>query len=88
MEYNQALILSKRIIMSIKEIEAKIIELKHRKPFVPFLIEMADGSSVEILHSGLAINETGAGFFGSDGGIVDVDFKSVRAIRLLTEATA
>jgi hypothetical protein len=30
----------------------------------------------------LAINGGGAGFFGPDGGIVDFEFKTVRAIRL------
>ena len=68
--------------MTVKEIEQKMVELKHREPFVPFAIDMADGQSVQCLHSGLAINETGAGFFGTDGGIVDVEFKNVRAIRL------
>ncbi len=75
--------------MTIKQIEEKVIELKHREPFVPFVVEMADGESIDVPHCGLAINETGAGFIGPHGGIVDIDFKNVRAIRLLNpEAVA
>jgi hypothetical protein len=75
--------------MTVREIEQRLIELKHRDPFVPFAVEMADGQSVQCFHPCLAINETGAGFFGPDGGIVDIDFRNVRSIRQLTsEATA
>ncbi len=75
--------------MTIKQVEEKVIELKHREPFLPFVVEMADGECVEVLHAGLAINETGAGFIGHHGGIVDIDFKNVRAVRLLNpEAVA
>jgi hypothetical protein len=74
--------------MTIKQIEEKMIELKHRTPFTPFVVEMTDGQMVEVPHPGLAINETGAGFIGPDGGIVDVEFKSVRAIRFLNSGAA
>lgn len=68
--------------MTIKQIEEKVIELKRREPFVPFVFEMMDGHQVEVLHPGIAINETGAGFIGTEDAIVDVEFKNVRAIRL------
>jgi hypothetical protein len=75
--------------MTVKQIEEKVIELKYRDPFVPFVVEMVDGQAVEIPHPGLAINESGAGFIGPDGGIVDVEFKNVRTIRLFnSEAIA
>jgi hypothetical protein len=70
--------------MTIKQIEERMIELKHREPFVPFVVEMADGESVQVPHSGLAINETGAGFIDSRRGIVDIDFKKVLAIHLFS----
>jgi hypothetical protein len=68
--------------METKQVEERIIELIHRDPFVPFLVEMTDGQFLEIPHPRLAINGGGAGFIGSDGGLVDIDFKMVRSIRL------
>ena len=68
--------------METKQVEERIIELIHRDPFVPFLVEMTDGQFLEIPHPRLAINGGGAGFIGSDGGLVDTDFKMVRSIRL------
>jgi hypothetical protein len=68
--------------MTPQQVEEKIIELIHREPFVPFVVEMTDGTSLEILHPRLAINGGGAGFIGPDGGLVDFWFKSVRSIRV------
>ncbi len=69
--------------MTIQQVEEKVIELIHRQPFVPFVVEMTDGKTLEVPHPRLAINHTGAGFLGPDGGIVDIDFATVRAIRVL-----
>ena len=74
--------------MTIKQIEEKVIELKHRDPFVPFVVEFVDGQRLIVPHDGLAINETGAGFISENDGIVDIDFKNVRAIRLVNSETA
>ena len=74
--------------MTTKQMEEKVIDLKHREPFFPFVVEMADGLTVTVPHAGLAITETGFGFFGPDGAIVNVDFNCVRNIRLNTEAAA
>ena len=74
--------------MTIQQIEAKMIELKHREPFMPFAVEMADGQLIEIPDGHLVINETGAGYIADDGGIIDMDFKHVRAIHLLNSETA
>jgi hypothetical protein len=69
-------------------VEEKVIELIHREPFAPFIVEMADGQSLEVPHPRLAINGGGAVFFGPDGGLVDFEFKSVRSIHVMkTEAT-
>ena len=68
--------------MTPEQVEARIIELIHREPFVPFVVEMSDGQSLEIPHSRLAINGGGAGFIGTDGGLVDFEFKTVGAIRV------
>jgi len=67
--------------MTPDQVEKKIIELIYREPFVPFGVEMTDGSSLEVPHPRLMINGGGAGFFGPDGGIVDFDFNTVRSIR-------
>ena len=69
--------------MSPEEVEARVIELKHAEPFVPYVVELKSGESLEITYPGLAINGGGAGFFGPDGGLVDFEFKDVKAIRLL-----
>lgn len=70
--------------MTPEQVEAKVIELIHREPFTPFVLEMLDGQQVPITYPGLAINGGGAGFIGPDGGLVDVEFKNVRGIRPLT----
>jgi hypothetical protein len=69
--------------MTPEQVEEKVIELIHREPFVPFVVEMTDGQLLDIAHPRLAINGGGAGFFGPDGGLVDFEFKSVRSIRVL-----
>jgi hypothetical protein len=72
-----------------EQVEENVIQLIHREPFIPFVVEMTDGQSLTIPHARLAINGGGAVFFGPDGGLVDFEFKKVRSIRLLgTEAVA
>ncbi len=70
--------------MTPEQIEVEVIDLIHREPFVPFMVEMTDGKMIEIPHPRLAINGGGAVFFGPDGGLVDFEFKHVRALRPLT----
>ena len=67
--------------MTPAQIEEKIIELIHREPFVPFQVEMSTGDRLLVPHARLAINHSGAGFIGPDGGIIDIDFADLRAIR-------
>lgn len=69
--------------MTPEQVEEKIIALIHREPFVPFVVEMSDGRSLEIPHPRLAINGGGAGFIGPDGAIVNFEFKDVRTIRYI-----
>jgi hypothetical protein len=76
-------------IMTPEQVEQKVIELIHREPFMPFVVDMTDGQSLVIPHPRLAINGGGAVFFGPEGGLVDFEFKTVRSIRFLTaEAVA
>src|SRR5207237_10768620 len=70
--------------MAPEQVEEKVIELIHREPFMPFVVEMTDGQSLEIPHPRLAINGGGAVFFGTDDGLVDFEFKTVRSIRFVS----
>jgi hypothetical protein len=74
---------NQEFIMTPDQVEARVIELIHREPFVPFVVEMTDGQVLEIPHPRLAINGGGAGFFAPDGGLVDFEFKNVRSIRFI-----
>jgi hypothetical protein len=75
--------------MTPEQVEEKVLEVIHREPFVPHVVELTDGRSLEILHPRLAINGGGAGFLGPDGGLVDFEFKAVRSLRALSaEAVA
>ena len=69
--------------MSIRELEEQVIQLKHRKPFRPFEVELNDGQILQIRKSSLCINETGAGYLSKDDGIVDFNFADVRELRPL-----
>lgn len=71
------------LTMTPEQVELQVIELIHREPFQPFVVEMIDGQLLEIPHPRLAINGGGAGFIGPDGGLVDFEFKAVRSIRLV-----
>jgi hypothetical protein len=68
--------------MTPQQVEERVIELIHREPFVPFIVEMTDGQCLDVPHPRLAINGGGAGFIGPDGGLVDFEFKTVRSIRV------
>jgi hypothetical protein len=72
--------------MSPQEVEDKIIELKHREPFAPFIVDLNDGHSLEIHQPGLAIAGGGATFLDAEGVLADFEFDAVRAIRLLNAA--
>ncbi len=74
--------------MTPQQVEEKLTELIHREPFVPFIVEMTDGKSLDVPHAGVAFDDTGAVFIGPDGGLVDFEFKTVRAIRLTNSEAA
>lgn len=75
--------------MTLEQVEKKVAEMVHRQPFIPFVVEMTDGQTLLVPHGRLAFDNTGAGFIGADGGLVDFEFKNVRTIRLYTpEAVA
>ncbi len=74
--------------MEIKQVEQKLTEMVHRKPFIPFVVELNDGESLIVPHPP-AFDAAGAVFFGTDGGLVDFWFKNVREIHLYnSEAVA
>ena len=74
--------------MTPQQVEEKIIELKHRVPFAPFIVDLSDGQSIEILRPNLAIAGGGAVFINidGDGALVDFEFDQVQAIRLIDAA--
>src|SRR5438874_4837 len=72
-------------VMTNKQVEEKLTELKHRKPFVPFIVELNDGRSL-VVPEPPSFDENGAGFIDSDGALADFWFKEVRAIRPFTSA--
>jgi hypothetical protein len=75
--------------MTLKQVEEKLTELVHRQPFMPFVVEMIDGTSLIVPHEGVAFDDTGAVFISPDGPLVSFEFKTVRAIRLMnSEAVA
>ena len=74
--------------MTPQQVEEKLCQLKHRKPFVPFVVELKDGQLLEVHTRGIAINGGGAGFFGTDGALTDFEFANVREIRFLTQEPA
>ena len=69
--------------MTIEQVEKKMTELVHREPFIPFVVELLDGESLVVPHPP-AFDNTGAVYFGSDGALVDFEFKNVHAIRFLS----
>jgi hypothetical protein len=74
--------------MTIKQVEDKMTELIHREPFVAFVVEMNDGSTVDVPHARVAFDDTGAVFIHTNGALVDFEFKRVRAIRLASSEAA
>ena len=70
--------------MTPEQVEATVIELIHREPFVPFVLEFADGQSQVVPHAAVSVDTGCAGFIGLDGGLVDIDFNGVRAIHPIT----
>jgi hypothetical protein len=67
--------------MTVKQVEDKLTELVHHEPFIPFVVELLDGESLVVPHAP-AFDDTGAGFIGTHGGLVDFEFTNVRAIRV------
>lgn len=71
--------------LSTEQVEDKVIELIHREPFIPFVLEMVDGSTQVIPHPRLAITTGGAVFLDrKEDRFVEIEFKDVRAFRPLT----
>ena len=74
--------------MTPQQVEERLCQLKNRKPFVPFVVELTDGQLLEVHTRGIAINAGGAGFFGADGALTDFEFANVRDIRFLSQESA
>jgi hypothetical protein len=66
--------------MSPEAFEEKIIALKHREPFQPFIVELVDGRRIVVDNSGIVVSGGGAGFISNDDALVDIDHQDVRRI--------
>ena len=71
------------IAMKVKELEERMIQFKHQKPFRPFEVELLDGRVIKVKRPSLMIDNTGAGYHSDDEGIVDFEFSEVRCFRPL-----
>jgi hypothetical protein len=68
--------------MTPEQVERFLVEAIHRDPFVPFSVEMNDGTAIDVPHARVALDSSGAVFFDADGILVDFNFEKVRAIRV------
>ena len=68
--------------MNAQELEEQLVQLKHRKPFSPFEVELLDGQVIKIGSPSLAINGNGACFITDDDELVDFQFDEVHDLRV------
>ncbi|MBY0230889.1 MAG: hypothetical protein K2W96_16510 [Gemmataceae bacterium] len=67
--------------MTVEEFEAALTGFIHREPFVPFVVELNDGSIIEVDHPGVAFNGPAAVFMTDKTELVSFRHDSTRAIR-------
>src|SRR5262245_6691217 len=67
--------------MTPQEFDETLIRFKHREPFVPFVVELLDGTIIPINGPEIAICEGRSTYFGFDSGFVDLASEEVREIR-------
>jgi hypothetical protein len=63
------------------EFEETLRELKYRKPFEPFVVELVDGRTINVAGPRLAFNEDGATYIGLGFELLEFKREEVRAIR-------
>jgi hypothetical protein len=68
-------------MMTPKQVEEKLTDLMRCEPFEPFTVVMNDGRLLEVERPNVAFDDEGAVFFGRDGGLVDFEFRALRAIQ-------
>ncbi len=70
------------------QVERLVFELTHRTPFVPFVVEMTDGTHLEVPTPNLSIDGGGALFWGEDYSLINFEFNQVRNIRVVDAVAA
>ena len=55
----------------------------HRKPFLPFVAVLLDGSKITIDRSSVAMNGGGAGFLSDEEGLIDFTCDQVHHFEVL-----
>lgn len=68
--------------------ESLLGEFTHRKPFVPFVIELNDGRSYRLDAPEVAFHEDGCGFISEQDGLVILERQEVRDIRAVEREMA
>ncbi len=70
------------IVMDAARCESLLIEHKHRKPFVPFIVELSDGKVIRVNHPTIGINPPAVSYTSPDLEVwEDFTFGQVRDIR-------
>lgn len=70
--------------MSEELFTAKLREFTQRKPFVPFIVELVDGSRITVDNPAVAFGGGVAGFVSETDGLVDFSADQVRGFSPLT----
>lgn len=67
--------------MNSQQFEDILRQFLQREPFEPFVVELLDGRSIEIISPNVAFCDGAASFFTPDFDLVDFVCEEVRAIR-------
>jgi len=63
------------------EFDVTLRRLTRGPKFLPFVVELEDGSRIVVPHPGVAFGGGGASFIDPDDGIVDFTHEQVKAFR-------
>ena len=75
-------------LISKEQFEDTLRRFLRREPFIPFVIEMLDGTQVEVDYPSVAFNQGGGCYFTSTFDLIEFHCNMVREIRLVSFETA
>ena len=73
--------------MSEEQFTNSLREFIHRKPFLPFLVELMDGQRIIVDYPSVAFSGGAAGFLSEDDGLIDFSCDRVRYMAYITAET-